>query len=430
MKVVYMSQFRDTSGYAVAARGYLHALYDHIQTNKLNVELRALAFRFEEEMAGTVPEQHEALLRELEFSTLEEAQTYVNNNKEEYILVWHMPAPALRIIERAGGSERLYDDEKWRAAKLLVENCKFNININAWEADSYPAEWKTTYEKYNTRFAMVPSDENLRTFRRSFPEIQAFKIPHVLYDKKAGDINPIKSLEEVIRNKFVIFSMSQWDIRKGFDRLLYSYFMEFKNQEDVILILKTYTGLVKAFYQHNDIDTQFRQIASEISSVKQSIVLEGGKHPTAQVALICNALPWNNIEWLYSVSDLFALMTRGEGFGLPIAEAAKRNLPILATDEGGHNEILQHAIIPPAGEFTATYPVDSIKSPYIGKYGYTCDMNWNEPLINSGRRQLRKAYEELYVNKKGDNLKYDMSAFELEAVGEQFCEMLMRIELD
>ena len=40
--------------------------------------------------------------------------------------------------------------------------------------------------------------------------------------------------------KFKIFSMSQWQHRKGFDILLKAYYQEFFDQEDVELFIKTY----------------------------------------------------------------------------------------------------------------------------------------------------------------------------------------------
>ena len=40
MNIVYLSQFKDTSGYAAAARSYLKALEEHLQSFKNNVTLK------------------------------------------------------------------------------------------------------------------------------------------------------------------------------------------------------------------------------------------------------------------------------------------------------------------------------------------------------------------------------------------------------
>ncbi len=48
-KVVYMSQFRDSSGYAIAARGYLKALDTYMEKNPGTFELKVHTFNAEKE---------------------------------------------------------------------------------------------------------------------------------------------------------------------------------------------------------------------------------------------------------------------------------------------------------------------------------------------------------------------------------------------
>ena len=40
MKIIYAGQFRDSSGYAVAARGYLKAIDEYLQQNPGKFELK------------------------------------------------------------------------------------------------------------------------------------------------------------------------------------------------------------------------------------------------------------------------------------------------------------------------------------------------------------------------------------------------------
>ena len=46
--------------------------------------------------------------------------------------------------------------------------------------------------------------------------------------------------------------------------------------------------------------------------------------------------PVEVMNWLYEKADIYASLSRGEGFGLTIAEAITREIPVLVPKEGGH----------------------------------------------------------------------------------------------
>ena len=132
--------------------------------------------------------------------------------------------------------------------------------------------------------------------------------------------------------------MSQWQSRKGFDKLIQSYCMEFKDQKDVVLVIKTYGNLMKT--SPTTVKQQAEQIASEIRSYKQQVILPNNKQCTAEIILMPYVLPFSQISALQDRADLFALMTRAEGFGLTIAEAIAHGTPVLVPDQGGHVDYL------------------------------------------------------------------------------------------
>ena len=93
------------------------------------------------------------------------------------------------------------------------------------------------------------------------------------------------------------------------------------------MVLKTYGHYVGNVYPLEE-KRQNEAIIQEIGNYKNSVVLEGYRNPTTPIYFIPSMLPFENISWLHEKSSLFALTTRGEGFGLTIAEALTHKRPV------------------------------------------------------------------------------------------------------
>ncbi|CAE8639225.1 unnamed protein product [Polarella glacialis] len=64
------------------------------------------------------------------------------------------------------------------------------------------------------------------------------------------------------------------------------------------------------------------------------------------IILSTDRLPAEDLRCLYSWADAFVLPTRGEGFGLPLAEAMASGLPTLSSDFGGARDMVRAAGVP------------------------------------------------------------------------------------
>lgn len=116
---------------------------------------------------------------------------------------------------------------------------------------------------------------------------------------------------------FRFLSLSWWGPRKGFDILVKAFVGEFKSDEDVCLVIssRAHDGRPSA------------KIAAEIESMARSV----SKTDRPPIILISKVLPEKTVAALYNACDVFVLASMGEGFSLPIVEAASCGLPVIST---------------------------------------------------------------------------------------------------
>lgn len=127
-------------------------------------------------------------------------------------------------------------------------------------------------------------------------------------------------------NKFVFITVSAWNWRKGHDALIKAYLKAFSFKDDVSLVMLTREG-----------DTKF-DVLSGISRIFGNISVENFPH----IILSKAKIPDESMPHVYSSANAFALMSRGEGWGLPYCEAAACGLPIIGSDHGGQKTFLKN----------------------------------------------------------------------------------------
>ncbi|MAE20865.1 MAG: hypothetical protein CMK92_00375, partial [Pseudomonas sp.] len=260
----------------------------------------------------TDEEARGALSEELsQFENDEDISEWV---KEDYTFVWHMP-PAMIF----------FSDEKFKPSpncspsiKKLLKLSKSNINLAVWETTKIPKEYVRVHEYHKPDAIITSSKWNLGAFGEY---VDCYVVPHLIEEPK-NEIDAI-NLPYDLDKVFTIFSSSQWSKRKGFDVLLQAFVSEFGTNDDVRLVLKTYPGP----------EANAEAIQNEVKFYKDIIRIS---QKVNNIILISGFMPEEKINWLYDKCDVFALLTRGEGFSLPIAEAIMRKKPVIVSKEGGH----------------------------------------------------------------------------------------------
>ena len=140
---------------------------------------------------------------------------------------------------------------------------------------------------------------------------------------------PVPSdLLEAIQGRRVFLHISSCFPRKGVDVLLNAWSLAFRypsgeEEPRVILVLKTFTN------PHNDTVQQLAVLTNELS--RQGLSLP-------PVYIIEEDWRDGQIKALYQHSDVLVAPSRGEGFGLPMAEAMWLGVPVVTTGYGGQRD--------------------------------------------------------------------------------------------
>lgn len=115
-------------------------------------------------------------------------------------------------------------------------------------------------------------------------------------------------------------------VRKGIDLLLRAYLQAFTAAQDVCLVIKDMG--TQTFYKGQTFGEMIRRIQ--------------GTAGAPRILYLTDDLPPAQLPALYTACDCLVHPYRGEGFGLPIAEAMACALPVLVTNYGAALDFCDH----------------------------------------------------------------------------------------
>jgi glycosyltransferase involved in cell wall biosynthesis/tetratricopeptide (TPR) repeat protein len=161
--------------------------------------------------------------------------------------------------------------------------------------------------------------------------------------------------------------------RKGADLLLQAYAEAFSDDDDVTLVFKE-TG-ASSFYRHNNLLPKVQRMA---------------RRPDAPPILVLSEeIDDRKLASLYRGCDALVLPYRGEGFGMPLAEAMACGRAVVTTAAGPAPEFCsaECAYLLPAAEVPVSEP-----PPPLGEF--TGAWTWFEPDVIVLAETLRAIYED------------------------------------
>jgi len=215
----------------------------------------------------------------------------------------------------------------------------FNVGLTAGvETDVCHADWVHACNKMD--MIIVPSKHTENCFNASG---QINKPLHIVPESFCSEILDVKQEDisrfPTLKTKFNFLVFGQFtgdnpfNDRKNIFFTLKWLFEAFKDDQDVGIILKTNVG------RNTMIDK--KRTHDVVNAVKNEC-RKGTTFP--KIHILHGELDNKEIAALYRHPQVKALVTatRGEGYGLPILEAAASGLPVIATGWSGHTDFLSH----------------------------------------------------------------------------------------
>jgi glycosyltransferase involved in cell wall biosynthesis len=137
-----------------------------------------------------------------------------------------------------------------------------------------------------------------------------------------------KSVDLNLKYDFNFLTVAQWGPRKNLDNTIRWFLEEFRDEE---------VGLViKANIKKNNI------VDRNVCKIRIENILKDFKNRKCAIHLIHGNMSEEEMVGVYTHSEIKAIVstTHGEGFGLPLFEAAYNELPVVAPNWSGHVDFL------------------------------------------------------------------------------------------
>lgn len=273
----------------------------------------------------------------------------------------------------------------------LEQNAPFNILYTAGiETTHVSGEWlKHVNDKADK--VIVVSNHSKEVFEKSSYDMMnkdgtpmgkiKCDVPIDVVNYSVKDVKPAK-LDLKFDTDFNFLAVAQWSPRKNVENLVRWFYEEFWDME---------VGLVlKISMANNCLQDRFateRKLKALISN------LESGEEVKCRVYMVHGHLTDSEMRGLYDHPQVksFITLTHGEGFGLPIFEAAQMNLPIIAPGWSGQNDFLYD------GSEPLFQPVDfdiaQIQPEAVWKGILEEHSKWCYPKESSSKMKMRYVYK-------------------------------------
>lgn len=256
--------------------------------------------------------------REIEFELLKRPEIELSIIPFEKHHFTEEDIPGFAPIAKAFYKNLLFKEftikHRWPPDFSLPDAGKLII-MQPWEMGDMPQKWYTPFIETVDEIWVYSKANKEIYIKAGIPEEKVFVVPlgirKELYEK---DYEPYR-LNTQARYKFLFNGGTIF--RKGVDLLIEAYIQEFAKEEDVCLVIK---------------DIGINNIYQE--TYQSLIEKEAGKRKNPEIIYLKEDLNDNSLMELYKACDCYVHPYRGEGFGLPIAEAMGHGLPVIVTGNG------------------------------------------------------------------------------------------------
>lgn len=307
--------------------------------------------------------------------------------------------------------ERMLKAPMYNGAPMIVQQvyqpdipdgCGDIYIYSLFETDRIPEEWIEGFKKAKGVFTF--SSFNCEHWGKALDNVH-----HLGFGMNKTFLNGAKGTNILNKRGYTFLSVGDYTERKGFDILLDAYCEEFKANEDVTLILKTHKGGFVSYHKEH-----------LVNELKGYLAEKYPNHPN--ILLYMDKVQHDDLSKLYKACDCFVLATRGEGLGLPVAEAMAAGLPVITTAWGGHMDFVKNG----QNAVTVPYKIETINDiEYIKKCPHALGHKWAVPDKNWLRQTMRTMFVDRENGKElGNNGRQLMTGYNWKDVAVEMLKVI------
>jgi len=371
LKIKYWGSILDGSGYGSCARHYIKALIEQ----GVDLTLSPVSFEQQRPDLGKLGDY---------------LSSYINRRIDYDVNLIHLTPEHYPLYREEG---------------------KINIGYTVWETDKIPHDWINYCNSMDA--ILVPCKWNVEVFSNSGVTVPIYCVPHIIDTTQFNGIGKF-IMNGPQKDDYIFYSVFQMVEKKDPVSLLRAYWHAFSGEDNVALVLKVYR------YGYSEQEQNI--VIQTIKKIKESIILPKGKN-YARVYLILDILSNREILELHKFGDCFVSLNRGEGFGLPIAEASAVGNPSIVTGYGGVNQFLNK---------NNSYLIDYVLTPVFGMINtpwYVSDQCWAQADVKQASDIMKYIYEHKNEAKKtGLSAKeHVIKYFNYQIIGQLYIETLKKV---
>ncbi|MBX3070139.1 MAG: glycosyltransferase family 4 protein [Thermomicrobiales bacterium] len=253
-------------------------------------------------------------------------------------------------------------------------------NYTMFEASRVPPFWVKATK--SSQLTIVPAESSYAIWLAAGIDEQRLRICPLGVDDTlfSPGAEPLPFLgpdgEDLTRRRTRVLNISEVVPRKNQKGLLRAWLLETNRSDDAVLLLKVGIG------PHDS--------AQVLQPVTQALELEHGKRfaDAAPVHIITDIYADAEMPRLYASTTHYLSMSLGEGWDLPMMEAAASGLHLIAPDHTAYRTYLtpETATLLPVREIAARAEGDT-------EVYFTGDAVWWEPDLDAARRAIRAAID-------------------------------------
>lgn len=349
-KVDWYGVAEGVTGYSQHSRGHLLQFYDR--------DIDISMVQCENPKKADLPRREQQKLNQLKKG--QRNKIYTGEEGAEAIEVWNLNPYSAYIHSAGTGSYSSY-----------YNPYIYTILMTVYETVEIPNDWVSICEGFNELW--VPSEKVKQSFRDSGVSND---VPIKVFREGVNTEKYYEGGQKMFHyDEFTFLSLFDFTYRKGWDKLIKGYYREFDGGEDVCLVIKTHYS--------NNTEKHKDYVRDKISNIKS------GFDNAPKVELKWDFIKEQEMPEFYRSGDAFVLPTRGEGFGLPLFEAAGCGLPVITTDFMAPSEYLGGKTNWVQTNGLKEYPFEEA----IEHEPNCSGLKFADPNIESLQQQMRNVFE-------------------------------------